>query len=53
MCETCSSEVEVVEDCSLIDDVETGSTKKLGRPEGLFGSTLRGEVLPQIKKTYL
>ncbi len=35
MCETCSNEVDVVEDCSLIDDAETGSTKKLGRPDGL------------------
>jgi hypothetical protein len=33
MCESCSSEVEAVEVCSLIDDAETGSTKKLGRPE--------------------
>ncbi len=30
MCETSSSEVEIVEDCSLINDAETPSAKKAG-----------------------
>jgi hypothetical protein len=50
MCETSANEVEIVEDCSLINDAETPSTNKLGRPKSAVWVHFKEGEYDQKKK---